>query len=861
MKLTLERQIPIVFTIAVLLLAVVVFFAFRSMYSLSEAIGWEKNTQQILLQLDETLILMINAETSVRGFLISGNENILEPYKQTDEKIEENISKLKTLVADNSEQAQRTIELEKIVNERMAFLAERIKLRTNKSLSLEEIQRQFADERGRKLSDDIRSSITRLKDEESKLLTLREAELDRNLTTTYRMFFLTGFAGILSLAFANFAIFREVKKRGTAEDKLRDVNKNLESRVEERTHEIQQKNDELEEHIRQREIAETRRRIALEAGNLGTWMFAPHTGKAEIDERSRLIFDVLPDEFDGDGKKLLSKIYKEDIRNVRKAFRDSFRKDANLDVSFRYALKDGKMRWLQCTGQTQSNGENSSKHLVGHCRDITESKNAEDIIRASEMFTRSVLDSLPAHIAVINKHGVIISVNKAWEKFAGENCLEEKLDLTGIGQNYLNVCENSKSFNGQTEMIVEKLYDVLEGKSEDFAIEYPCDSPDTKRWFLLQASALKSEGGGAVISHINITDRKLTEQELNNSEQFSRSIFENSPDCVNILELDGTFHLMNNNGLCIMDIDNFDEFAGKQWIDFWQGDENEMAYQAVETARAGETARFEGFCLTAKGTPKWWDVSVAPIFDASGNPTRLISTSRDVTERRNSEQERERLLINEQAARKDAEIANRLRDEFLATVSHELRAPLNSILGWARLMEKGTLDENMTEKAISTIVRNAESQNRLIEDLLDVSRIISGKMRLEVITIKPINFVESALETVRPAADAKNITLAVVEDSVVGHISGDPNRLQQVLWNLLSNAIKFTPNDGKVSVEIERDNSHIEIRVKDTGVGIKPEFLPHVFDRFSQADASSIRKFGGLGLGLSIVRHLTEMHG
>ena len=471
MKLTLERQIPIVFTIAVFLLAVVVFFSFRSMYSLSEAIGWEKHTQQILLQLDETLILMLNAETGVRGFLISGDETFLQLYEQTDEKIEQNISTLKTLVSDNAEQAQRTVELESLVNKRMDSLTKRIELRKNNGF--EEIQKQFADDRGRKLSDAIRASIKQMKDKESEILTMREAELDRNLTSTYRMFYLAGFAGIISLAFANFAIFREAKKRGTAEDKLRDVNKNLESRVEERTREIQQKNDELEEHIRQREIAENRRRIALEAGNLGTWMFAPHTGKAEIDERSHLIFDVPAEEFDGDGKKLLSKIHKEDIRNVRKAFRDSFKKGANLDVSFRYVLRDGKMRWLQCTGQTQTNGENSSKHLVGHCRDITEYKNTEDIIRASEMFTRSVLDSLSAHIAVINREGVIISVNKAWENFASENCLEEKLDLTGIGQNYLSVCEASGSFNGQTAEIVKKLYEVLEGRSGRFRHRIP----------------------------------------------------------------------------------------------------------------------------------------------------------------------------------------------------------------------------------------------------------------------------------------------------------------------------------------------------------------------------------------------------
>jgi PAS domain S-box-containing protein len=408
---------------------------------------------------------------------------------------------------------------------------------------------------------------------------------------------------------------------------------------------------------------------------------------------------------------------------------------------------------------------------------------------------------------------------------------------------------------------LENLRAILRSEQTDFSFEYPCHSPDEERWFLLQVSAMQGASGGAVISHIDISDRKKAEAELKNSEQFNRSIFENSPDCVKVLELDGTLHSMNTNGLCLMEIDDLSLFTGKQWADFWEGDENELAYQAVQTALKGRSAHFEGFCKTAKGTMKYWDVSLSPVFDAQGKPSRLISTSRDITERREAEDERERLLENEKAARKEAEIANRMRDEFLATVSHELRAPLNSILGWGRLMEKGNLDEATTAKAVSTIVRNAESQNRLIEDLLDVSRIISGKLRLEVMTINPINVVESALETVRPAAEAKGITLEVKENVEVSHISGDPNRLQQVIWNLLSNAIKFTPSDGTVRLEIERTDNFVEIKVKDTGVGIKEEFLPHVFDRFRQADASSIRKFGGLGLGLAIVRHITEMHG
>ncbi|MEK7723512.1 MAG: ATP-binding protein, partial [Acidobacteriota bacterium] len=257
----------------------------------------------------------------------------------------------------------------------------------------------------------------------------------------------------------------------------------------------------------------------------------------------------------------------------------------------------------------------------------------------------------------------------------------------------------------------------------------------------------------------------------------------------------------------------------------------------------------------------YWEVSINPILDENGKSVRLVSTSRDMTERKEAENEREKLLQSEQTARQEAEIANRMRDEFLATVSHELRAPLNSILGWGKMLQQGKLDAETGQKAIDTIVRNANAQNRLIEDLLDVSRIISGKVRLEVIKVKLNKLIEAALESARPAAEAKNIQLNVIENSHISHISGDPNRLQQVIWNLLSNAIKFTPHGGEVTVEIKRGKTEVEILVSDSGIGIKEEFLPHIFKRFSQADSSSIRKFGGLGLGLAIVRHIVEMHG
>jgi len=238
-----------------------------------------------------------------------------------------------------------------------------------------------------------------------------------------------------------------------------------------------------------------------------------------------------------------------------------------------------------------------------------------------------------------------------------------------------------------------------------------------------------------------------------------------------------------------------------------------------------------------------------------------ITIIEDVTERVAREDRLMKLLAGEQAARKEAEAANRAKDEFLATVSHELRTPLNAIYGWAQVMRQLGNDRETLSRGMEAIERNVKMQSRLIEDILDVSRIITGKFSLDVRPLDLISPIEAALDAVRPAADAKKIELRVVLDRQAGPVTGDPQRLQQVIWNLLSNAIKFTPQGGQVELRLERLDSNIEIRVTDTGQGISAEFLPYVFDRFRQADSTSTRRHGGLGLGLAIVRHLVEMHG
>ena len=254
-------------------------------------------------------------------------------------------------------------------------------------------------------------------------------------------------------------------------------------------------------------------------------------------------------------------------------------------------------------------------------------------------------------------------------------------------------------------------------------------------------------------------------------------------------------------------------------------------------------------------------LTVSPVRDAEGRIIGASKVARDITSRKRAEEERERLRAQEQIARRTAEETSRLKDDFLAMVSHELRNPLNSIVGWAGLLRSGKLEEKMSARAVEAITRAAQAQDQIINDLLDVSRIISGRLRLDIRPLQLVDVLETAIDTLRPAADAKQIRLQALLDPAASPMAGDPDRLRQVFWNLLSNAVKFTPKGGRIQILSQRINSHVEIIVSDTGIGIDPLFLPYVFDRFRQAGSGTKRQSSGLGLGLAIVRNLVELHG
>jgi signal transduction histidine kinase len=261
------------------------------------------------------------------------------------------------------------------------------------------------------------------------------------------------------------------------------------------------------------------------------------------------------------------------------------------------------------------------------------------------------------------------------------------------------------------------------------------------------------------------------------------------------------------------------------------------------------------------GIVRHFIASFYPIRNSGGRPLGVNVVVMEITERKKIEEELEHLLRQENAAREEAEAANPMKDEFLATISHELRTPLTSILGWARMLTGRELAGPQARHALEVIAQSAQSQTQLIEDILDTSRIITGRLKLDAQPVEIEHVFHAAVDVIRPSAEAKGIVLSEVVEAPDGVVLGDDNRLRQAVCNLLSNAVKFTSEGGRIEARLGRAEGQIEITVKDTGIGIDPKFLPHVFDRFRQANASSTRKYGGLGIGLAIVRHIVEMHG
>jgi PAS domain S-box-containing protein len=475
-----------------------------------------------------------------------------------------------------------------------------------------------------------------------------------------------------------------------------------------------------------------------------------------------------------------------------------------------------------------------------------------------------------------------------WDLMTGEvEWSEGVYNLLG-----LDACRNKESLNRWLEFIFpedrerakQKMEEKLESEATEFYDEFRIIRADSQvRWIAVQGEIIRGPDGRAErVRGVNydITRRKRSEieikhlnHELNRRNKELQAIFDIAPVGIAVARDADCDFISANPALAEMlgvkPGDNISmnpaNAAGVPYKHLKKGRElsaDELPMQrAVAEGRPilGEEIdiqRADGRIVTIYSY-------AAPVFDEDGRVVSCIAAQVDITDRKKREREREHRFDIEQALRKEAEEANRLKDEFLATVSHELRTPLNSIQGWVSILRRG--DDSLTEqtraRALESIERGARAQSQLIEDLLDVSRIISGKLHLQVKPVELAAVISSAVETLSPAAEAKGIDLRVRISDGGSPVSGDPDRLQQIVWNLLSNAIKFTDRGGRVDIVLRFDADEAEITVSDTGKGIDPEFLPFVFDRFRQADGSITRHFTGLGLGLSIVKHLVELHG
>jgi PAS domain S-box-containing protein len=506
--------------------------------------------------------------------------------------------------------------------------------------------------------------------------------------------------------------------------------------------------------------------------------------------------------------------------------------------------------------------------IAGTTRDVTDRKNAEKLLAAAKADAESnlarwkaIVENMAEGVILTDPAGNMIEWNDAALKMHGYQSLDQVRTNVADVVNTFELRDTRGNLLPPDHWPVARLL-----RGESFAAsELHVRRTDAPLEAIISYSGapIRDHEGNislALLTLHDVTEERRAQAALANSEQRLRAVVDATPECVKIVSPDGNLLYMNPAGIAMIETDALPSVQDACVYNLIAPEHRNAWISRHQRICNGEKLTWEFEIVGLQGTRRWMETHAVPLPMPDGR-TGQLAVTRDISARKAIEAQREELLESERAARVEAQRASRMKDEFLSTLSHELRTPLNAIVGWSQILRRPGASPDDLAEGIATIERNARAQAQIIDDLLDMSRITSGKLRLDVQRLDLAAVIHAGVETVRPAADAKSVRLTTLIDPLAGPVSGDPSRLHQVLWNLLTNAVKFTPRGGRVQVVLQRINSHVEIAVADTGEGIKPEFLPHVFDRFRQADASTTRKHGGLGLGLAIVKQLVEMHG
>ncbi|HEY9696150.1 MAG TPA: PAS domain S-box protein [Trichocoleus sp.] len=542
-------------------------------------------------------------------------------------------------------------------------------------------------------------------------------------------------------------------------------------------------------------------------------------------------------------------------RNWRQGLEQVFATGQEQRIEFQFSTPSG-LRWYQSRLVPEFAADGSIASVLSVARDFEDYKQAEQALRRSEERLRFALEAADM-------------VAWEWNPATGRTVRSHTASRI-VGLDSETVSEDNSEFlnliHPDDRGFVLRLLEEAIAQQSSYYAEFRIIKPDgSLRWMFDQGRVICNDTGDMIrMSGViqDITERKQVEFALRESELKFRTLADTMPQMFWITQPDGYHEYFNQRWFEYTGM-TLEQTQGWGWNHLLHPDDRQRALETwQESLRTGNDYTIEyRFRQASDGAYRWFLGLAFPLRDQDGQIIKWFGSCTDIHDQRCLLEERDRALAQEQSARQQAEAANRIKDEFLAVLSHELRTPLNPILGWSRLLRQGKLDASRSATALETIERNAKLQIQLIDDLLDISRILQGKLSLTPVPVDLKTIITAAIETVHLAAEAKTIQIQTHFASKVNPVLGDAARLQQVVWNLLSNAVKFTPKAGEIQVRLSTTQARAQIQVKDTGKGIRPEFLPYVFETFRQADSTTTRIFGGLGLGLAIARNIVELHG